>query len=185
MTDLSNKTKSDLRYVLEYCGDADLKNRAGTQLISQQATNEDLRYVLRWCGDADLKNRALTQLISQQATNEDLAHAICFAPGTIPVAHPLLLKQLGIDVPVDEVALIKEIAENVLARPGSLEMASWHCGTSHCMSGWACVLNKTAENIERSSSTFIAGAAVIPNYAQHFFKSNNEALEIFKTVLAL
>ena len=34
-------------------------------------------------------------------------------------------------------ALLEWIADIVLADPERLNMGSWHCGTSHCIAGWA------------------------------------------------
>jgi hypothetical protein len=36
--------------------------------------------------------------------------------------------------------LLERIADIVLADPERLYMVGWHCGTSHCIAGWAQVL---------------------------------------------
>ena len=85
---------------------------------------------------------------------------------------------------MDEEALIKEIAQNVLGRPGSLNMGRWHCGTTHCLAGWATVINPVAGMIEKNTSTEVAGCAVLPNYAHLFYSDNDTVLNILKEKLA-
>ncbi len=91
-----------------------------------------------------------------------------------------LMKNLEVTEKVDEEALIKEIAENVLDRPGSLNMGKWHCGTSHCLAGWACILNETAAEIEQRFDTETAGDAVLPSYSHLFFETNEKVLAILE-----
>ncbi len=149
-----NPTNSELTYIIKYCPDADLKNKAGELLATKNPTNSELTYIIKYCPDADLKNKS----------------------------GELLRINLGITEVIDEKALIKEIAKSILERPNSLKMDSWHCGTSHCLAGWACVINKTAMKIESEHNTEIAGCAIIPSMAQHFFKSDAEVLEILKQI---
>jgi hypothetical protein len=98
----------------------------------------------------------------------------------INAAVAQLQKNVGITVPVDEKSLMKQIANEVINRPGSLKMNDWHCGTAHCIGGWACVLNPLAKQIEKENSTFIASVAVLPSYVPVFFISDSEALEMLK-----
>jgi hypothetical protein len=176
-------TNSELTYILRWCGDAELKNKAWEVLSTQQPTNSELTYILRWCGDAELKNKAWEVLSTQQPTNSELTYILrwCGDAELKNKAWEVLRLNLGITTPVDEEALIKEIAENVLSRPGSLKMDSWHCGTSHCLAGWACVLSPIGAEVESKESTEIAGAALLPNYAQFFFSSNEKVLDILKS----
>ena len=152
MQNLENYTNGQLVDSIIY-GTKTERNQAGTVLATKNPTNSELTYIMRYCSDADLRNQAWTVL----ATN------------------------CGIEGKVDEEALIKEIAIQVLDRPGSLNMGQWHCGTSHCLAGWACIINPEAKKIENSESTEIAGAAVLPSYAHLFYSDNNVVLELLKT----
>lgn len=121
----------------------------------------------------DLSNKSNSELINTiHSGNADLRNA----------AWAQLKAQVGFTGTVDELALIKEIAADVIDRPGSLIQESWHCGTSHCVAGWACVLNKYAAEFEAKYSTELAGCLVLPNYAHLFFKGNDEVLAILKEI---
>ncbi|MXV16862.1 hypothetical protein [Hufsiella ginkgonis] len=179
-----NPTNEQLTYIIRWCPDGDLKNRAWELLATKNPTNEQLTYIIRWCPDGDLKNRAGELLATKNPTNEQLTYIMEYCPdGDLKNrAWERLRANLGIVVPVDEEVLIKEIANAVLSRPGSLKMESWHCGTSHCLAGWACVLNPIAKEIESKHDTRIAGSAVLPHYAQFFYSDNDQVLEILKGV---
>lgn len=114
-------------------------------------------------------------------TNSDLRYIIEYVPETRAEAWAQLLKQLKLE-PVDEQKLIKQIADIVLADPNSLKMDRWHCGTSHCLAGWATTLNDSARRVELTEGPVIAGCAVLPNYAHLFYASNEKVLEVLKEV---
>ena len=120
--------------------------------------------------------------MNSNLTNQELLDTILYSNKTDKrnEAWEQLRKNLNIVVPVDEEALIKQIAHNVLERPGALNMDSWHCGTSHCLAGWACVLNPIASEIESKTDTETAGCAVLPSYANLFFSDNETVLKILK-----
>ncbi len=121
----------------------------------QGKTNSELTYILRWCTDEKLRN----------------------------AAWEMLRANLGLkDVVVEEKALMKQIADAVLSRPGSLDMGHWHCGTSHCLSGWACVLDPIAKDVEEKYNTEIAGCAVLPSYAHLFYSDNETVLKILEQI---
>jgi hypothetical protein len=42
-----------------------------------------------------------------------------------------------IAAPEDAAALLRAVAEAAPASPDALNMSNWHCGTSHCIAGWA------------------------------------------------
>ena len=81
--------------------------------------------------------------------------------------------------------LIQKIAKAITLPQNSLEMASWHtCKTSHCIAGWACVLNETAAKLEKQHGTLVAATLVLENEAtSHFYDSNEEALKYLQSVL--
>jgi hypothetical protein len=142
-------------------------------------TNFDLRYLIEY---TDSRNEAWAQLLRQSPTNEDLRYLIEYTD-LIKEAHAALCDNLNIQssqLPNEE-ALVKEIAENVLARADALDMSSWHCGTSHCWAGWGTVLSPLGRDIEKREDTETAGCVLMPNYAKHFFSDNETALEILKT----
>ena len=117
-------------------------------------SNSDLCYVIEY---TELKNEA-AQVLRSRFTSSG-----------------------ALNIP-DETMLIKEIAEQVLARPGSLRMDSWHCDTAHCLAGWATLIDPLASLIEKQASTEVAGCAVLPNYAHLFFASDSQVLELLKTI---
>lgn len=124
----------------------------------------------------DLTNKSSYELrdIIANTSDADLRNA----------AGAQLKEQVGFTGTVDELALMKEIASAVIDRPGSLDMGSWHCGTSHCIAGWACVLNKDAAALENVYTTELAGAVVLPSYSHLFFKNNEEAMAALKEIAA-
>ena len=79
--------------------------------------------------------------------------------------------------------LLEQIAEIVIENPNKLEMSSWHtCETTHCLAGWACHLNNTAKELEKTHGTQIAGLLTLGAEAHsYFFKSDEEVLEWLKT----
>jgi hypothetical protein len=57
------------------------------------------------------------------------------------------------------------IANEVMACPSNLRMDKWHCGTTHCIGGWACVISEYARKIEAATDTETASYAMLPNYS--------------------
>ena len=78
--------------------------------------------------------------------------------------------------------LLGEIAAIVIADNTCLDMGIWHCGTTHCLAGWACHLNDKAKELEKTHGTQIAGLLTLGAEAHsHFFDDNEEAIEWLKT----
>ena len=158
MQNLKEKTNSELVNIIANSYDSDLKNKAWELLATQSPSNSELTYILEYCSDSDLKNKA----------------------------GELLATVLGVKDKINEKELIKEIAETVLSRPGSLKMSTWHCGTSHCLAGWACVINPDAMQLEKElggeEGTRIAGSVFLPNYANLFYEDNETVLKVLKQV---
>ncbi len=146
-------------------------------------SNDDLCYIIE--DVPETRAEAGAQLLKQSPSNDDLCYIIKNVPEKRTEAWAQLLKQLNME-PVDEQKLIKQIADIVLADPDSLNMNGWHCGTSHCLAGWATILNDSARQIELTEGPVIgpeiAGCAVLPNYAHLFYSSNEEVLEVLKEV---
>ena len=84
---------------------------------------------------------------------------------------------------INEQELIKKVAENILLTPHRLDMSTWHCGTNHCLAGWACVVDDTVQKIERDHGTEIAGCVALPTYAHLFFSDNDTVLKEMEKVV--
>ena len=154
------KNNNDLVKILLNSDATDLKNEAGRQMLTQKPSNYELVNILKYLERRDFESQKIIDLAAAE-----------------------LRKSVGINEIVDEGALIKEIAEVVMKNPASLKMLDWHCGTSHCIGGYACILNPIAKEVEVRFGTLIAAAAVLPNYVPLFFKDNEEALDVLKSVL--
>jgi hypothetical protein len=119
--------------------------------------------------------------MKQSSSNEDLRYIIRYTDMK-QVAANALRERFGITGPVDEKAHMKIIAEKVLSHPGSLRMDRWHCGTSHCVAGWECVLNEDAKKIEQASDAETAGFAMLPSFSHLFYTDNDTALAALKEI---
>ena len=171
-----NPSNYDLRYIIEY---TDLKSQAAEQLLKQNPDNEDLRYIIEY---TDLKSHAAEQLLKQNPDNEDLRYIIRYTDLKSQAAEQLL-KLCKIEK-IDEEALIKEIAGIVVKEPSKLKMDNWHCGTSHCLAGWAVTLRPDLQKVENKFDTETAGCVALPNYAHLFFQSNETVLNVLKNILS-
>ena len=189
MEDLNEKTNQELVELIIYSSSAELKNKAGLLLADKNPTNSELTYILRWCPDAELKNKAGLLLADKNPTNSELTYILRWCPDAElkNKAGLLLADRFGVTDKVNEKVLIKKIAETVLSRPGSLKMSSWHCGTSHCVAGWACVIDPDAMQLEKEIggeyATRIAGSVFLPSYANMFYEDNDKVLEFFKKIV--
>jgi hypothetical protein len=149
-------------------------------LMTQKPSNYDLLYIIRY---TDLKQAAWEMLMTQKPSNYDLLYIIEYTD-LKQAAAEMLRVNVGVLEPIDEPALIKNIAEHVLAAPNGLHMGDWHCGTAHCLAGWATVLNTTAQAIEQKTDTETAGCIALPSYAHLFFSDNETVLQVLKDVAA-
>ncbi|MEB8381463.1 hypothetical protein NYW84_10485 [Acinetobacter junii] len=77
----------------------------------------------------------------------------------IEVQKPTLEKQIE---------LLDQIREKILENPEHFNMSSWHshCGTSHCIAGWAQVL--TTQEINSSTAEDV-GRELLPDFANFFY----------------
>ena len=94
------------------------------------------------------------------------------------------LSDAKIDYQIQD-GLLKTIADVILKNPEQLEMRHWHtsCGTNHCLAGWACTLNETAAELEKTHGTQVAALLTLGAEAHsHFFDSNENALKFLKSV---
>ena len=151
---LSTKSNQELVDILGGSEDEILLNKAGEALAANNPTNDQLFNTLRYCTDKSI----------------------------IAKAGAKLRENVGISVPVDESSLIKQIAHEVLSRPGSLKMDQWHCGTAHCIGGHACLVNPIAADIEKRFNTQTAAAAVLPNHVSLFFEDDDKALSYLTAI---
>ncbi len=127
-------------------------------LKADSPTHEDLQYIIEYCPAEALKNSV----------------------------GEVLKAMFNITEEFDQEVLIRKIAAQVLAQPSYFNQDSWHCGTTHCTAGWGCVLDPGMAKIEKKIGgdlgTEISGCIAMPKYAHLFFKSNEEVLEVFKTL---
>ncbi|WP_334069806.1 hypothetical protein [Acinetobacter colistiniresistens] len=67
-----------------------------------------------------------------------------------------------------QIALLDQIREKILANPEHFNMSSWHshCGTSHCIAGWAQVL--TTQETDSAKAEDI-GRELLPDFAKFFY----------------
>ena len=180
MQDITNKTNEDLRYIIRY---TDLKAEAWAQLLLQSPSNGDLRYIIEY---TDLKAEAGAQLLLQSPSNGDLRYIIRYTDLKAE-ARNLLCENLGIQpsqLPNEE-ELIEKIAEAVFSRPDALKMNNWHCGTSHCLAGWATVLCSLGLEVEEKSDTETAGCVLIPSLAHLFFNDDATVKAILQDKITL
>ncbi|MGL5936162.1 MAG: pentapeptide repeat-containing protein [Cetobacterium sp.] len=70
--------------------------------------------------------------------------------------------------------------------PNALDMGNWHtCGTTHCLGGWAITLSGPAGRaLEKTTSSSVAAAMLLPSVAHLFYASNEEALMWARAQLA-
>ena len=81
-------------------------------------------------------------------------------------------------------ALLEWIADIVLADPARLNMGSWHCGTSHCIAGWAQTL-AAADGVDgvtmSDDDTLIDGNVLLGmKHSGLFFLDDTKALARLK-----
>jgi hypothetical protein len=97
---------------------------------------------------------------------------------------PQLSKVAGYPIATPEAAsaLLLEVAKAALAAPYALTMSSWHCGTSHCIAGWAVHLAPGGYELEAemkealgSDKTLAAGNILLGVEASSLFFLDDEA----------
>ncbi len=98
---------------------------------------------------------------------------------------PLLREVAGKPLPDPEVAaaLLLEVAKAATASPDALDMGRWHCGTSHCIAGWAVHLAaggyeleaEMAKKVGEDRKTLAAGNLLLGAEASSLFFLSNDA----------
>jgi hypothetical protein len=124
----------------------------------------------------DLKTEAWAQLLKQSPDDGTLVFVIKTTPELRAEAARMIRERHGVFGSLDEDGLMRSVAAAVIERPGSLKMDAWHCGTSHCIGGWACVLSEYAARIEKESNAETAAHAMLPSYSHLFFTDDKTAL---------
>ena len=79
------------------------------------------------------------------------------------------------ECPKRPVDLLQKIAVAIRGA-GCLNMLQWHCGTAHCLAGWAVELTPGAKEFEEKTSTYLAGRMLVPELEPLFFADNETAL---------
>ena len=86
------------------------------------------------------------------------------------------LSEAKIDYQIED-GLLQKIAKKVTKDPSCLDMSSWHCGTAHCIAGWACELAKGAKALEEKHGEAVAGLLLLgPEAHSHFYDDDETAL---------
>ena len=80
---------------------------------------------------------------------------------------------------------LKAIAEQVVNNPATLEMGKWHCGTTHCLAGWAVHLASSGYQLEKKvGSTLLAGNILLSvEPSRLFFAEKGKVLAMLQGVL--
>ena len=77
---------------------------------------------------------------------------------------------VGVQKPTlkQQIALLDQIREKILANPEHFNMSSWHSarGTSHCIAGWAQVI--TTQEVESSRAEDV-GRELLPDFSKFFY----------------
>jgi hypothetical protein len=81
---------------------------------------------------------------------------------------------------------LKAVAKAATATPEALNMQTWHCGTAHCIAGWAVHLEGEAGHaLEKEVGTNAAGVILLGvEAATLFFLDNDTARAALRRVLA-
>ena len=86
------------------------------------------------------------------------------------------LSEAKLDYQIEQ-GLLQKIAKMITEDPSCLHMGSWHCGTAHCISGWACELAKGGKELEESHGPAVAGLLLLgPEAHSHFYDDDETAL---------
>lgn len=72
-----------------------------------------------------------------------------------------------------QIILLDKIREIVLEDTNNLNMKHWHCGTSHCLAGWAQFLS----GLENYESAYEFGVKTIPVAAPLFFENEKTVID--------
>lgn len=62
--------------------------------------------------------------------------------------------------------LLRRIQEKIKAEPHNFVMSQWHCGTAHCIGGWAQVLAPSKMDLPNHFATWDAGKILELSYPQ-------------------
>ncbi|GAA0561810.1 hypothetical protein [Chitinophaga japonensis] len=89
---LIGRSNYDLRYILRFCSDADLRNRAGEQLKGQEPSNEDLCEIIEKTDLVDeaaemLRERLGAKMVDEGALVKDVAKAVLARPSDFDMGH--------------------------------------------------------------------------------------------------
>ena len=82
----------------------------------------------------------------------------------------------GVASRAEAVSTLDKVREAVLADETKLNMASWHCGTSHCIAGWVQVV----EGLPLNDHAALDGIRFAWPAAHMFHATDDEALQFLK-----
>lgn len=132
---------------------------------------------------SDKKAEAALQLIQLPLELYELADLI-IGTSIEPVLE-LVSQRVQFDrSQVNEGALIRKIAQKLIENPELLNVNHWHDGDTHCLGGWAIMLNDKAKEIEKQVSSEIAAGLLLTNYTHLFFADKQAVLDELNNVVA-
>lgn len=76
------------------------------------------------------------------------------------------------------IKLLKRIKRQILRNPKQFSMAHWHCGTTHCIAGWAQVLAGKAPDVHHAVWDARHALAISDEQADQLFYRTNWPKEI-------
>ena len=173
MTIYKGKIKGDLT-LLKGDDAAAVTSIGGSLDVSEGATC-DLPAVTSIGGSLDVSEGATCDLPAVTSIGGYLyvsEGATCDLPavtsiGGYPVPEPAIAQ-----------ARLRAIADRVVNDPAALDMGEWHCGTQHCIAGWAVHLEPGGYDLEKKvGSTLQAGNILLgPDASKFFFAEKSKAL---------
>ena len=94
------------------------------------------------------------------------------------LAGAFLAGAIGIATADEEAATWASVRTQVLLTPERLQMNDWHCGTSHCVAGWAQELSTDPEI--KAMAPWLAGSRLLPRHAYLFGASDDTVLALMR-----
>ena len=81
--------------------------------------------------------------------------------------------------------MIKKVAYEALSENAcNLNMSTWHCGTSHCLAGWATTIAEKGKELEVKYGSYLAGEMLLgKKWSQHFYSDNESVIKLLQAEL--
>lgn len=159
--------------------ESNMKNEVAEWSLKFSPSSKDLWYILE---SSDQKDGAALHLLNTPLELHELADIIVNSTAAPVLNH--VCERVKFDInSVNEGELIREIASKILLDPDLLDVNHWHNGDSHCIGGWAIILNKEAQEIEKIYGSEIAACLLLPNYKHLFFTHKETAIRELEEIM--